>query len=296
MNNSGEDIPGSGRRPVTQHLGSKRSELELGGHGTLKCQDRPTTAPAFHDLQALNQALPPKRDLPFSRPGPSKIYTSSKSSSGPAPKPVGTNGTGLWLQEDLLEQLPFTSASLPRRGDHENTASHSGNTAGSPGRQSTLKEPEKGSTVNQNQNLGQLSTTSRSTCSLQDRLLPSATIAPHSPNPQSRSPQAQTNASHVSTGLSHLSNSAPGNHYQPEPYGQSATVVASNNNTAAPSPCPSQAPAPINSADLSSFLKRPESERSTLVDSWICEQLEDDGFLTLCQDVERVWRRIAFGS
>jgi hypothetical protein len=43
-------------------------------------------------------------------------------------------------------------------------------------------------------------------------------------------------------------------------------------------------------------MQTPESERSQLVNNWICQQLEDDGFRTLCQDIEQVWRRMAFGS
>jgi hypothetical protein len=54
--------------------------------------------------------------------------------------------------------------------------------------------------------------------------------------------------------------------------------------------------ATMTSADLSAYLTTPESERSQLVNNWICQQLEDDGFRALCQDVERVWQRIAFGT
>lgn len=51
----------------------------------------------------------------------------------------------------------------------------------------------------------------------------------------------------------------------------------------------------ITTTDLTSYLSTPASERATLVENWICEQIEDDAFLQLCQDVEGVWKRVAFG-
>ncbi|OJJ45460.1 hypothetical protein ASPZODRAFT_134113 [Penicilliopsis zonata CBS 506.65] len=48
-------------------------------------------------------------------------------------------------------------------------------------------------------------------------------------------------------------------------------------------------------ADFSSYLSLPDAERAASVESWICQQLEDDAFIQLCRDVEGVWQRIAFG-
>lgn len=60
-------------------------------------------------------------------------------------------------------------------------------------------------------------------------------------------------------------------------------------------PSPQMTGDPISSADLSSYLSTPTAERSALVESWVCQQLESDGFLALCQDMEGVWKRVAFG-
>ena len=49
-------------------------------------------------------------------------------------------------------------------------------------------------------------------------------------------------------------------------------------------------------ANLSAYLDSPASDRASLVENWICEQLEDDAFIQLCEDVEGVWRRIALGT
>jgi hypothetical protein len=52
----------------------------------------------------------------------------------------------------------------------------------------------------------------------------------------------------------------------------------------------------IPCADIGSYFHAPDSERAKLIESWICQQLENDEFLQLCVDLEGVWKRIAFGQ
>ncbi|KAK2879291.1 hypothetical protein FQN49_001012 [Arthroderma sp. PD_2] len=52
---------------------------------------------------------------------------------------------------------------------------------------------------------------------------------------------------------------------------------------------------PFTREDLSSYASLPSAERSDLIESWICQQLQSDSFITLCQDMEGVWKRLAFG-
>ncbi|PWY82288.1 hypothetical protein BO83DRAFT_129083 [Aspergillus eucalypticola CBS 122712] len=51
----------------------------------------------------------------------------------------------------------------------------------------------------------------------------------------------------------------------------------------------------LTTADLSSYISNPTEERMASLETWICNQLEDDMFLELCRDVEGIWQRIAFG-
>ncbi|CAK40610.1 uncharacterized protein BO96DRAFT_337468 [Aspergillus niger CBS 101883] len=41
-------------------------------------------------------------------------------------------------------------------------------------------------------------------------------------------------------------------------------------------------------ADLSSYISAPTEERMASLETWICKQIEDDGFLELCRDVEGI--------
>ena len=47
---------------------------------------------------------------------------------------------------------------------------------------------------------------------------------------------------------------------------------------------------------LASYLSAPTPERVAFLENWMCELIEDDKFMALCQDVESTWRRFAFGA
>ncbi|KAJ5662048.1 uncharacterized protein N7477_009664, partial [Penicillium maclennaniae] len=47
---------------------------------------------------------------------------------------------------------------------------------------------------------------------------------------------------------------------------------------------------------LEQYIASPSAERIAFLENWMCELLDDDKFLTLCQDVEGTWRRFAFGQ
>lgn len=62
-----------------------------------------------------------------------------------------------------------------------------------------------------------------------------------------------------------------------------------------PLPSQSHASQPAAEFQLSTYLKAPTTERIAFLENWMCELIEDDGFMALCQDVEVTWRRFAFG-
>lgn len=79
----------------------------------------------------------------------------------------------------------------------------------------------------------------------------------------------------------------------------STTTTTTTPTTAAAAPAtagPAAEPAP-ETADpsLQSYLSVPTEERTALLESWICRQLDNDGFVALCADIEGIWRRIGYG-
>ena len=47
--------------------------------------------------------------------------------------------------------------------------------------------------------------------------------------------------------------------------------------------------------ELSQYVKSPTAERIAFLENWMCELIQDENFVTLCEDVEATWRRFAFG-
>ncbi|PCH04598.1 Hypothetical protein PENO1_022080 [Penicillium occitanis (nom. inval.)] len=235
--------------------------------------ERPITSPSF-DSQALEQVLPPKRDLPFSKPGPRLSNISSR------PETLSESANSL----DTLNAA-VTKSSRPGTALSRVTVP----ATSSPARQLRLElEDSRRGSINQEQ--GQLP---RGQVPVSSPLLETSAFGLSSPdvgNTISRH-NTTTQSPRVPSTLSPVQTKSPLSFRQDQ---QQYSHNLNNVNATTTSPAP-YAPV-MNSGDLSAYLTTPESERSQLVNNWICQQLEDDGFRALCQDVERVWQRIAFGS
>ncbi|KAL1976169.1 hypothetical protein VTN31DRAFT_2451 [Thermomyces dupontii] len=233
--------------------------------------DRPTTAPAFHDTQGLNEVLPPKGQLPFSQPGPRASYTSAdRRQTSFFFKPTDVGDFPVSAAPDMNMGAAVT-APQPHSPAHFNTAG-----SGSP----ASREFE---------------------WALSSHARPPSTSSPLQPPPfHTSSPNVSSNGSQATT------HKGPEFEAPPPPAAQPSvptisTPVSSGPPIQEPMNITSHSPHTqqtriITSADLKAYMEKPDSERSEMINTWICQQLEDDGFRVLCQDMERVWRRIAFGS
>ena len=67
----------------------------------------------------------------------------------------------------------------------------------------------------------------------------------------------------------------------------------SNNNPA--SKPNDKAPGPAED-HLAQYLSSPTADRIAFLENWMCELIDDDSFMTLCEDVDGTWRRFAFGQ
>lgn len=78
---------------------------------------------------------------------------------------------------------------------------------------------------------------------------------------------------------------------KPSPLNPETTSTSASASTAA------AAASPLETVDpsLQSYLAVPTEERTALLESWICRQLDNDGFVALCSDMEGIWRRIGYG-
>jgi hypothetical protein len=204
---------------------------------------------AIHDVDQLNQMLPPKRDLPFSKPATKKPHSTTVANTT-----QGRPEAQFKKPNNDSEQVPPNAAMEPHNGlDFLELQSQ------------TLSQP---------------------------RLFPQASqqLLPHGESPvSSQIPSNDVSIEHTpqvpsvqNTMLTHdiLRNQ---------------NLVGRPDDKQGQDPLVHTAPA-ITEEQLAGYLASPTSERIAFLENWMCELIEDDNFMTLCQDVEGTWRRFAFGQ
>ncbi|EER41389.1 conserved hypothetical protein [Histoplasma capsulatum var. duboisii H88] len=246
-------------------------------------KDRPATAPALPDVNSLSQILPPKRELPFAKPGKkagSKRPSQSRVAAGrQATNPV-LSGSGL----PLCISQSRTSTSNNPRANLLSVTSQDGSGAVSDGEVSgSYANPNPNppfwplTHVVQSAHIGNMAQESTNTAAIESNtLFANSTSAGHVNDLNNKASGTET----ISTTAISANPRIPAQ----------STVARGFISLASP-----KNQNEISQSDLSAYLSTPNAERSALVESWVCSQLESDAFLALCQDVEGVWRRIAFG-
>ncbi|KAL2012238.1 hypothetical protein VTN00DRAFT_4956 [Thermoascus crustaceus] len=287
------------------HFSQESASYGLGVSNALDSslsKDRPSTAPVYHDTQLLNHILPPKRELPFSKPAGKKTAKSrttnklSDSEKRPESSPYfPTTITGI----DISQTRPGLTGGIAATSEFKDSR----NSASLGENKTTILPPPAAD--------GPLQPDS------EVRRFLGADPLPQQQHPELSVPFIRpnnifSNGGATAESQSHLpppSTVAQTSQIHLNPQSEEAWKISptnassgGNNNTTIP-PTAGAAAAAITTAaakiltstDLSSYLSTPTPERTALVESWVCQQLEDDGFLKLCEDVEGVWKRIALG-
>lgn len=216
-----------------------------------RTETRLATVAAYHDEQQLNEMLPPKRELPF-----------TKSSHGKS----GVKNPSQTSREQLNPQiLPSSNTPVAPQMSHAATEH---------------KAPEA-----------------------QELFIPDSQQS--QPLTQTQPPAQESQVSPMSSQLHPLpypgmgSNEAdqqlPGPAESNLPVEPHRNGTSDNNRNEQTQPLPSRPERVSEAEQLASYISAPTAERIAFLENWMCELIEDDKFMTLCQDVEATWRRFAFG-
>lgn len=210
-------------------------QAEAGQTTSEQAPSRLSTGPIYHD-QELNQMLPPKRDLPFTKlkSKMSRADTASlKSSQQIVPE-------SSYPEPDYLKQ-----------------------------RESFLSESQSLQLI-QTQPYPETMALSQESARIQATLpYPGVSTESQQPGPVSSvagtNKRARTDGGHIN-----------------------ASIIQ------APQSARWSVPMSLEE-QLSEYVKAPTKERSAFLEKWMCELIQDDNFVSLCEDVEGTWRRFAFG-
>ncbi|KAJ6188496.1 hypothetical protein N7519_003404 [Penicillium mononematosum] len=209
-----------------------------------------STISAIHDVDQLNQMLPPKRDLPFSKPT--------------ARKPRAASLTRTTQNHPQSAPPPSSQPTEPTK-DPE---SHPCRLEVEPNNYSALPEFDS----------QPLSQTNPCPEASQPLVLYEEPAASQNTAPICESAEEPSQIPSIQNASDAQNNQANSN---------SNHNPASNPNDKAPA---------LTEDHLSRYLSSPTAERIAFLENWMCDLIDDDKFLTLCEDVDGTWRRFAFGQ
>ncbi|KXG48195.1 uncharacterized protein PGRI_020650 [Penicillium griseofulvum] len=202
---------------------------------------------AIHDVDQLNQMLPPKRDLPFSKPT--------------AKKPRAASSTRT-AQEHPQSAPPPSSQPIEPTKD---------------------PEPRPHLVVNPNTQSGVPDSDSQ--------FLSQPNPCPEASQPLLlyEEPTASQNTVPICEPVERISQVS-----SVQNKSQTQNKLTNPNNNSASKPNDKD---PASTEDhLARYLSSPTAERIVFLENWMCELIDDDNFMALCEDVDGTWRRFAFGQ
>jgi hypothetical protein len=211
-----------------------------------------STITAIHDVDQLNQMLPPKRDLPFSKPTARKPRAAS---------------------------LTRTTQNHPQSAPPPNSQPTE-----------TTKDPEP--------HLCRLEVDPNNYSALPES--DSQPLSQTNPCPEASQPLVLYEEPPASQNTAPICESAE----EPSRIHSTQNALHTQNNQTNsnsdhnhnPASKPNDKASALTEDHLSRYLSSPTAERIAFLENWMCELIDDDKFMTLCEDVDGTWRRFAFGQ
>ncbi|KZF21074.1 hypothetical protein L228DRAFT_284146 [Xylona heveae TC161] len=259
---------------------------------------RPTTAPVSMPLsqeETLTQIIPPRRELPFGRPVPA----SSSPSRTTIPKSGQLSRRPTFSVADLPPLRTPTYVSETSDVSNNTTLANTPILPTAPGETTKTRAPRK------------RARTSKCTTKPNKVTAPLEVSQPSVSEPPV--PHLQPSSlDHPTTSVVDPNSAC---HYQPLSDHASNQAADSSSQLQPPLPSSGGANEPLSSeylAHIDAFIAQhapnttasshaeslvdysslPNDERLAALDTMICNLIEDENFITLCQDVENTWRRI----
>ncbi|KAJ5383759.1 hypothetical protein N7517_001670 [Penicillium concentricum] len=204
---------------------------------------------AIHEVDQLNQMLPPKRDLPFSKPT--------------AKKPRAASVTRTTQEHHRLAPSPSSQPTEPIK----------------------KSEPRPHHVV-----LGP--NTHSGVPDSDSQILSQTNACPEASQPLLlyEEPPASQNTALIRESAKQTSQ-VP-NFQNTSRTENNPTTSNCNHN---PASNPNEKDPAVTEDHLARYLSSPTAERIVFLENWMCELIDDDSFMALCEDVNGTWRRFAFG-
>ena len=281
-----------------QPLASSEDPLRKSLFPAVPETDRPWTAPV--SLDSMSQMLPPKRELPFARPqerkSAGKLAINQEDGSKNTRVQGDEFGSAISKEKAPIAILPSNIAREKLKDVRAKTTRGGSKPAGTTKTREAATEDTSLSEGPVQRNATSSHTIETTVPASQQAEQSKKVIKPSATKKQYTSTATQT-LPMIDEPPTRSTNSDASN--IPEEWIEAMINLIVR---AKDSPLNQSGPpvAPANTAakevsDLLEYAKRPTAERTAALEVLIGEFLQDDNFVTLCEDVERVWQRMALG-
>ncbi|KAF9246069.1 hypothetical protein DTO006G1_92 [Penicillium roqueforti] len=209
-----------------------------------------STISAIHDVDQLNQMLPPKRDLPFSKPTARKPHAASLSRAA--------------QKHPQSAPPPISQPTRPNKDPEP----HPPHLEVEPNDHYNLPDPDS-------------------------QLLSQTNACPEASQPLLlyEEPPASQNTAPVCESAEQISQ-VPSVQDTSQTQNKQTNLNCNHN----PASNPNDEAPTMTEDHLVRYLSSPTAERIAFLENWMSELIDDDSFMTLCEDVDGTWRRFAFGQ
>jgi hypothetical protein len=292
-------------KPADEHLSKVPALLSEQITAPLKSRDisssstdhrtslyRPSLPPSLRMPETLEHEMPPRRELPFKRPG---SHQSSSSRPSTTSKSVYYNATGGSSDPPMA-----SSASSPIRksGDYRPATAASAKSAAAPrfiqpiekaqaiharpqSHSSTLRKSSSGKTSAKIVKPDVRQSTIRRPSDLGELLRITKPLSERSPNSNKVSRMDST------ADAAYELDTPPGTSSSPSKVNAQGIDQSSGSSVTQTGG--------VEAASLAGYASQSREDRQTVLDEFMISKLEDPNFAVLCEDLDTCWRRIALG-
>jgi hypothetical protein len=284
-------------KPVKEHLDQSNAQLQTRDTASSFTENRsslyrPSLPPSLRMPETLEHEMPPRRELPFKRPG---SHQSSSSRPSTTSKSVYYNATG-----GSSDPPKTSSASSPVRKSNANrpgTAASVKSAAASKSSQplekaqaiharpqshaSPLRKTSSGKTSAKVTKPAAPQSTLRRPSDLGELLRITKPLSERSPNSNKASRMDST------ADAAYELDSPPGTSSSPSKINAQGTNHPSDSSVTQPGV--------VEADSLAKYASQSREDRQTVLDEFMISKLEDPNFAVLCEDLDTCWRKIALG-
>jgi hypothetical protein len=293
-------------KPLNEHLSKASTLLSDQSNAQLETRDiassstenrnslyRPSLPPSLRMPETLEHEMPPRRELPFKRPG---SHQSSSSRPSTTSKSVYYNANGGSSDPPMVSS--FSSPARKSDANRPATAASSVKSAAASKKSQPVEKPQAIHARPQSHaSMLRKTSSGKTNAKVTKPAAPQSTFRrPSDLGELLRITKSLSERSPNSNKVSRMDSTADAAYELDTPPGTSSSLSKVNAQSMNhPSDSSITQAGAAEAASLANYASQSREDRQTVLDEFMISKLEDPNFAVLCEDLDTCWRKIALG-